>query len=271
MGLVHYLALLSFAYDVLAQVYAILSSPSMKDIHERNMSFWSPNPLLVGCFFTLQQVFQAIWLRKLWKLAGEERKKGKAADAEDGIAGYMPWYIGGNLCTGTWAFSWNANRLDLSNLFVIVNTFVQLGYLFIFLARPENRLNLHSRLSFFTHVVAKTFAGIAVLDVLHNSAAAYFVHQRPSFLTKALTGLGFGALALAPATDWIFGACLVYDLVALSVGQGQWGRDGGWSAVLGVYAVVVAGIVGARNWLRPPYVSKADDGYEAVQGQEGRM
>jgi hypothetical protein len=57
---------------------------------------------------------------------------------------------------------------------------------------------------------------------------------------KALTGVGLGLGAAA--SDWIFGGCLMYDLVALAVGQ-----KGDWGTLLSVYAVGAAGIVTARN------------------------
>lgn len=44
------------------------------------------------------------------------------------------------------------------------------------------------------------------------------------------------------AGDWIFGGCLVYDLVALAAGQ-----SGDWRTLLSVFAVGSAGIVTARN------------------------
>lgn len=66
-------------------------------------------------------------------------------------------------------------------------------------------------------------------------------------MVKFVTALGFGALA--SASDWIFGGCLVYDLVALAVGQRQIGETS-WSNMLGVFAVGVAGIVTAKNWIR---------------------
>lgn len=91
-----------------------------------------------------------------------------------------------------------------------------------------------------THVVSKTFAGIGILDFLHNSSAAFFKDQSPSLAVKALTGVGFGLGAAA--SDWIFGGCLVYDLVALAVGQ-----TGNWRTLLGMYALGAAGIVTARN------------------------
>ena len=57
---------------------------------------------------------------------------------------------------------------------------------------------------------------------------------------KVVTGLGFGLLSAA--SDWIFGGCMVYDLVALAVGQ-----SGSWRNLLAMYAVGAAGIVGAKN------------------------
>jgi hypothetical protein len=131
---------------------------------------------------------------------------------------------------------WNNSRLDISNIFVTVNTFTQLFYITTKLA-PMNTRSVSSVL---THIVSKTFAGIGVLDFLHNTSAAFFVGQPATPLIKVLTGIGFG-LASA-ASDWIFGGCLVYDLVALAAGQ-----SGDWRNWLSVYAVGTAGIVGARN------------------------
>lgn len=108
-------------------------------------------------------------------------------------------------------------------------------------------MNTSSRSSVLTHIVAKTFAGIGVLDLLHNSSVAYFDGEGPSTLVKVVTGLSFGALA--SFSDFIFGGCLVYDLVALSVGQRMY-TSASWSNLLGLYAVATAGIVGARNWVR---------------------
>ena len=134
---------------------------------------------------------------------------------------------------------WNAERLDISHLFVTINSFAQLYYLVARLG-PMNTNSLSSVL---THLNAKTFAGIGVLDFLHNGSVAFFKDMPPSTTVKALTGVGFG-LASA-ASDWIFGACLVYDLVALAVGQ-----SGSWRTLLGAYAVGSAGIVAAKNLVR---------------------
>lgn len=142
-------------------------------------------------------------------------------------------------------FAWNSNSLGTANIFVIVNSTAQLFYL----ATRLKQMRTGSWPSILTHVVAKTFAGIGVLDLLHNTSAAYFVGDAPSALTKILTGVGFGALATV--SDWIFGGCLVYDLVALSVGQRLYKLEGtqAWGNLLGVYAVGTAAVVGLRNWM----------------------
>jgi hypothetical protein len=134
-------------------------------------------------------------------------------------------------------FFWNSNDLKTSNIFVIINTVAQLAYI----ATKLKPMNTKSTNSILTHVVAKTFAGIGVLDLLHNTSAAYYVGVPPSNLVKTLTGVGFAGIAAC--SDWIFGSCLVYDLIALSVGQ-----TGSWSRLLGGYAAMTAGVVGLKNW-----------------------
>lgn len=136
-----------------------------------------------------------------------------------------------------WMFFWNSNDLATSNVFVIINTVAQL--LYISTALPP--LDTRSTPNVLTHIVSKTFAGIGVLDLLHNTSAAYYRGVPPSTLVQVATGVGFAAAA--STSDWIFGGCLVYDLVALSVGQ-----EGSWGRMLGGYAAMTAGIVGLRNW-----------------------
>ena len=101
-------------------------------------------------------------------------------------------------------------------------------------------MNTKSTSSVLTHIVSKTFAGIGVLDLLHNTSAAFFRNESASTMVRVLTGVGFGVGGAF--SDWIFGGCLVYDLVALAVGQ-----SGSWRTLLGAYAVGTAGIVTARN------------------------
>lgn len=142
-----------------------------------------------------------------------------------------------------WMFFWNSDNLATSNIFVWINTLAQLYYISTQIAP----LNTRSTTSILTHIVAKTFAGIGVLDLLHNTSAAYYVGVPPNTLVKVATGLGFAAMA--SLSDWIFGGCLVWDLAGLAAGQGI--MDGkGWGQLLGAYAVGTAAIVGAKNWAK---------------------
>lgn len=142
---------------------------------------------------------------------------------------------------------WNQSNLAASNVFVTINTLAQL----YFISRRLPVMDTSSRASVLTHVVAKTFAGIGVLDLLHNTSAAFFVDAAPSTLVKAATGVGFAALSAS--SDWIFGGCLVYDLVALAVGQHIYGNEH-WSRLLGVYAAGTAAVVGLKNYMRYVYI-----------------
>ena len=228
----------SFLYDFAAQQYGIFSTPSMIDVHDANISFFSPQPYFIGAFFFPQQLFQLAWLYNLY------RAKSATEAGVSEMVSYVPYYVVGNVCIGTWMFFWNAEKLGIANVFVIVNTVAQLYYVF---GRLE-KMNTRSWRSILTHVVAKSFAGIGVLDILHNTSVAYFKDQEPSGLVKIGTGLAFAGLSAV--SDWIFGGCLVYDLVGLSVGQGIYSKDGSWSWLLGAYAVGCAAIVGLRNWVR---------------------
>lgn len=135
--------------------------------------------------------------------------------------------------------AWNSEHLGISHLFVTINTFSQLYYM---IARLPP-LNRRSYSSILTHIVSKTFAGIGVLDFLHNGSIAFFKDEPPTLAIKILTGVGFGLASTM--SDWIFGGCLAYDLVALAVGQG-----GSWGKLLGGYAAACAAIVGVKNLAR---------------------
>lgn len=236
-----WLAPASFIYDFAAQQYGIFSTPNMKDVHDANLSFFSPNPYFIGAFFFPQQLFQLAWLYKLWRLDSSKPQERKQLEQ---IVKFVPYYALGNVCIGTWMFFWNSGQLKAADLFVIINTAAQLYYVFTQL-EPMNTRDWSSIL---THVVSKTFAGIGVLDLLHNTSIAFFKGESPNTLVKVATGLGFAGLSAG--SDWIFGGCLVYDLIGLSVGQAAYTSDRSWSRLLGMYALGSAAIVGLKNWAR---------------------
>ncbi len=214
----------------------MLSTPNMKDINDRNLSFWSPQPYFIAGFFFPQQIFQIAYLWRLYKL---DSKKPSERSELDPLVAYAPYFTVGNLCIAAWMVFWNNEQLKISNIFVIINSLSQLYYSFAKL----DPMNTNSTTSILTHVVAKTFAGIGVLDLAQNGSVAYFKDAPATMTVKVVTALGFG-LASA-AGDWIFGGCMVYDLVALAAGQ-----SGSWRNLLAAYAVGAAGIVGAKNIAR---------------------
>jgi hypothetical protein len=89
-----YLAPASFAYDFIAQQYGMFSSPNMKEIHDRNLSFFSPQPFFIAGFFFPQQIAQVVWLYRLWK--GNANKEDL-----DQMTDYAPIYALGNFAIGS--------------------------------------------------------------------------------------------------------------------------------------------------------------------------
>jgi hypothetical protein len=89
-----YLAPASFLFDFAAQQYGMLSSPNMKDIHDRNLSFFSPQPFFIAGFFFPQQIAQVAWLYRLWSAKGTPEEREQMTD-------YTPIYALGNVCIGS--------------------------------------------------------------------------------------------------------------------------------------------------------------------------
>lgn len=94
-----WIAPLSFAYDFAAQQVGMFSKPNMADVHDQNLSFWSPQPFFIAGFFFPQQIFQLVWLYRLWRLDG---KKPKDAEELKPMVNFAPYYALGNVCIGTW-------------------------------------------------------------------------------------------------------------------------------------------------------------------------
>jgi hypothetical protein len=89
------LAPTSFIIDFAAQQYGMFSTPNMKQIHDQNLSFFSPQPFFIAGFFFPQQLFQVGWLYRLWKL--DENKPEERRELEQ-IVDFVPYYSLGNLC-----------------------------------------------------------------------------------------------------------------------------------------------------------------------------
>lgn len=100
MGIPHstarWVAPLSFAIDFAAQQYGMLATPNMKDVHDANLSFWSPQPYFIAGFFFPQQLFQVAWLYRLYKL--DPKKSEETKKEVETMVNFVPYYAVGNLC-----------------------------------------------------------------------------------------------------------------------------------------------------------------------------
>lgn len=251
-------------------------------------------------------MLQLYWIRKLFTLdpegyqalasspaAAQTTSPDKDLSSQEAVQTaieYAPIYALGNLCIGTifssvtlitnsanyeieshghiaagWLFFWLKESFTASQLLVTINTAAQL---YAVSQLPPLKSTSHPLLHT-THLVAKTFAGIGILDFVDNGAVALvslgpfirhyinrvlmkqyfcsFLLQRysapPSTLVQILT---YAAFPLATALSKpLFGSILVYDLVAIFVGQRYGGGGGGmrtWGINVG-WTALASGII----------------------------
>lgn len=90
-----WLAPTSFLIDFAAQQYGMFSTPNMKDIHDQNLSFFSPQPFFIAGFFFPQQIFQVAWLYRMWRLDEKNEKERRELEIQKD---FVPYYALGNLC-----------------------------------------------------------------------------------------------------------------------------------------------------------------------------
>ena len=107
-----------------------------------------------------------------------------------------------------------------------------------------------------------------MLDLFHNTTAAYFPATAPNLLVKIATSIAAPLAALV--SPLLFSSCIAYDLFGVAIGQhqlaqkavgqaaaehglrmlGGYGGGGGedWARLLGGLGIGVLGIVGARAY-----------------------
>ena len=86
------------------------SKPNMKDVHDQNLSFFSPQPFFIAGFFTPQMVCQLAWLYRLWKL--NPRKNDEERKELELIVDFAPYYTVGSVCIGGRSLSTLSMRGD---------------------------------------------------------------------------------------------------------------------------------------------------------------
>ncbi|PCH34173.1 hypothetical protein WOLCODRAFT_94949 [Wolfiporia cocos MD-104 SS10] len=252
-----YMTLGSFLVNFGVQTYGMLASPNMKDVAEANHYAFSPNPWFIAAFFSGQVVLQLAWIRKLFALdpSGYKPISGSAAtsagptaeeaEAINTAVKYAPIYALGNLCIAGWLLFWLREDFTGSQVLVTINTVAQL----FAIARLPPLTASSTALMRLTHLVAKTFAGIGVLDLIDNGGVMLRYRAPPSTLVQALTYTLF-PLATTASTPF-FGSILLYDVIAVVVGQRSVPLAGDWSARLGWTALAMGGVVGVKAFLSP--------------------
>ncbi|KAI0658316.1 hypothetical protein C8Q70DRAFT_917696 [Cubamyces menziesii] len=246
------LAVSSFLTNFAVQTYGMVTTPNMKDIAEANHFAFSPNPWFIAAFFSGQVVLQLSWIRKLFENDVPEGYQPIGTGVDNNVAAkekqkdwqialsYAPVYALGNFCIAGWLFFWLREDFTASQVMVTINTFAQL--LAVTALPPLTPTS--SSLLRLTHYVAKTFAGIGVLDFIDNGGVALRYRAPPSTLVQAAT-YAFFPLAAA-ASKPLFGSILLYDVVAIAVGQSGVLGAGPWPTRLGWTALATAGVVGIK-------------------------
>ena len=97
-----------------------------------------------------------------------------------------------------------------------------------------------------------------VLDLFHNTTAAYFPGIAPNTFTTIATVVSAPLTALV--SPLLFGSCIAYDLFGVAIGQHQLaqkalgsvtnggGGGEGWARLLGALGLGVSAIVGTRAY-----------------------
>lgn len=135
--------------------------PNMLDIHYANLAAFSPFPYAIPVFFGLQQILQVTWLYQLFKDGSSV-----SVESRRDQLNYIPTYALGNICIAVWLFFWNSNRLDISQIFVTINSLSNLYYVAFILPKQNSRNSLThyvAKVSFklFLHLLSKAFTYLA--------------------------------------------------------------------------------------------------------------
>ncbi|TFK86326.1 hypothetical protein K466DRAFT_493007 [Polyporus arcularius HHB13444] len=222
------------------QTYGMITTPNMKDIAEANHFAFSPNPWFIAAFFSGQVVLQLAWIRELFK---RDPPNGYTKDEERAwkvALDYAPVYVLGNLCIAGWLFFWLREDFVSSQVLVTINTVAQLAAV----AALPPLTPTSPMLLRLTHLVAKTFAGVGVLDFVDNGGVVLQYRAPPSAFVQALTYICFPVVALNSSP--IFGSVLLYDLVAIAVGQAGVYGAGPWPMRLGWTSLATSILVGIK-------------------------
>ncbi|KAF8844138.1 hypothetical protein BDN67DRAFT_895407 [Paxillus ammoniavirescens] len=183
----------SFLINFGCQLYGMLTRPNMKQVADANHFAFSPNPSFIAAFFAMQLVLQLYWIKNLFTVTSDHPSPkyehpvshpGGISEAdlatltqpestnepEPAQIAYAPIYALGNLCIAAWMVFWTKEWFWAAQAMVTINTLIQLYAVYYLLGTFSPFAPSMYNLS--THLVAKTSAGIGVLDFLDNGAVA---------------------------------------------------------------------------------------------------
>lgn len=257
----------SWAFNFACQMYGMLSTPNMKDIADKYHAFGSPAAFMIALFFFPQTLLQLYWIYGIYKRHGlksgggalqlDDSATGGGGASDDEAVKYAPVFALGNLSIGLWMLAWNNEHLAIALIFVLINSSSQLYYVFA-------RLPPLDRDTLLTHIVAKMFAGIGILDIVDNASSAFVPYATTGFVP----GYGVYAVsvlvsaALAAACDGMMGLIVAYCVFALFLGQmGQ----AAWALVILInLAIVLAGSAAKYYRERETYASLLQNEQDVV-------
>ncbi|KAJ7109873.1 Dor1-like family-domain-containing protein [Mycena epipterygia] len=237
-----------FTLAALFQIYAFYTQSGPPDY-----AVYAPNPYFLMIFFAMQAGLQIYWIVQMFRYKARESTPALLSPIDEGFRpdmdadhtstapepaqmAYIPTYSLGNLCIVSFTVpavgsvvSWEFEHLIISQLFMTCNAACQL-YFVLFTLNSSGKYGL-TRKNRFTHLVAKTSAGVAVL----HTWKAWGVLE-----LGVHCGVLFLLLVFASGPDPTLGICLLFDLAALAAGNTKEEWKFAFICIMGVLFVVIA-------------------------------
>ncbi|TFK42058.1 hypothetical protein BDQ12DRAFT_351912 [Crucibulum laeve] len=239
-----------------------------------------PNKIFVWIFAAFQIMLQAIWLGTMFRIdpTGDStsprvrRRRGESISPieEQGLMddpelelgdmreellepepsqfAYVPYYIVANIWMGAWSVTWLSGRHIIAQFFLSLNAATHIfGLFWVLYAKRKHSL---CRENFLTHLVAKTSCGLAVLYMWKNWGSIDDITP-PSTPETVQTGVIFVLLTICSGPDPTLGIALLYDLLALMIGQPEYAKhqSAKWHrAFIYIFICVALAMVGDLIW-----------------------
>lgn len=234
------LLIFAFFFDTSSRLYALvedIGSPSFSGSYE-------PHLYALALAYLFQVIVEVIWIiNGLGQQADANRvaiHDERVVDAEEGVfinnekpqarqrntgihktsdeaelQEFIPLYVVGCLCQGTWAMSWLSKNYALCRLFLTISAVTQLYAIFAILNGSRNRGLPHRNIAI--HLITKSRAAMAML-LLWKTWGTDEKLPSPS-PTQQINNLSFLLIfAMSSGPDPTMGLFLAYGLFSLAIG-----------------------------------------------------